>query len=205
MKYIVLLFFLFLIREQDLKAQSIFFKTGGNLTKYVFDNYSNAVTNLQSETGKNYGLGFMSKQANKQVFYYTLSAGLEEYNASGFYANNNLVWETLYVNLKGLGYISLFNNSKNQISLKQGLGLATLVHGRQQINEVRSDLLKENEFKGLFIDLQAGLSYNLTIIKDICFSVDYDYGHQYNLSNKSEQKLSFINHSLSFGFGINIK
>ena len=187
------------------KAQSISIKTGRNLTNYKFGNSNNELPGLQNEIGQTYEFGYISKRANDKRFYYGFSAGLEEYNASGSISTINLVWETTYANVKGLGYYKLFYNDKHGVALKGGLGLATLIHGRQQINGTRFDLLNQDEFKGLFISPQIGLSYNMFINKDISLRLDYDYGRQFSLSNNnSTQRLQFINHSLSLGFSVNI-
>ncbi|QEK52315.1 hypothetical protein FYC62_12150 [Pedobacter aquae] len=204
MKRIILLSLLLLLSMQFLKAQSVFIKSGRNLNNYIFSSSGNEVANLQNEIGQSYEFGYISKIPQKKRFYYGFSLGLEEYNASGSYASNNLVWETSYANFKGLGYYKLLQIDRNSLAVKGGLGFATLIHGRQQINGGRYDLLKETEFKGLFLNTQLGLSYSFSINNDIHLLADYDYGKQYSLANSSNQKLSFNNHSLSLGFSINI-
>lgn len=204
MKKTILLIFLMMLSIQVLKSQSIFIKSGRNLTNYKFSSSVNETAHLQNEIGKSYEFGYTSNLAAKKRFYYGVSLGLEEYNASGSYFSNQLVWETSYANLKGLSYFTLYKNDRQRVAVKAGLGLATLIHGRQQINTSRYNLLKENEFKGLFISPQIGLSYNFAINNQMNLLVDYDYANQYSLTNTSDQKLSFINHSLSIGFSVNI-
>jgi hypothetical protein len=205
MKKIILLSFLMILSIQVLQAQSIFIKSGRNLTNYKFGNATSESPFLQNEIGQSYEFGYISNQPSENRFYYGLSLGLEEYNASGGqYSTNALVWETNYANFKGLGYYRLYSNEKSAIAIKGGLGLATLIHGRQQINGARFDLLKQDEFKGLFLSPQLGLSYTFSIDKSISLLLDYDYGRQFSLTNGTEQKLSFINHSLSLGFSVNI-
>ena len=204
MKKTILLIFLMTLSIQVLKSQSIFIKSGRNLTNYKFSSSVNEAASLQNEIGKSYEFGYISNLSARKRFYYGVSLGLEEYNASGSYSSNQLVWETSYANLKGLGYYTLYKNDRQHVSAKAGLGLATLIHGRQQINTSRYNLLKENEFKGLFISPQIGLSYNFAINNQMKLLVDYDYANQYSLTNTSDQKLSFINHSLSIGFSVNI-
>ena len=194
-----------MISIQLLKAQSIFIKSGRNLTHYIFGNNLNEIPKLQNGIGQTLEFGYTSKQTADKRLYYGFSAGLEEYNASGSIATINLVWETTYANFKGLGYYTLFYNDKHGVALKGSLGLATLIHGRQQINDTRFTLSKEDEFKVVFINSQIGLSYNMVINKDVSFRLDYDYGQQFNLSDISKtQKLRFVNHSLSLGFSVNI-
>lgn len=190
---------------QVLQAQSIFIKSGRNLTNYKFGNETSESPLLQNEIGQSYEFGYISKKPLENKFYYGVSLGLEQYNASGGqYSTNTLVWETNYANLKGLGYYRIYSSEKSSIAVKGGLGLATLIHGRQQINGARFDLLKQDEFKGLFLSPQIGLSYIFSIDNGISLLLDYDYGHQFSLTNGTEQKLSFINHSLSLGLSVNI-
>lgn len=195
---------LLMLGIQVSRAQSIFIKSGRNLTNYKFSNSANESPNLQSEVGQSYELGYMSGQPNNSRLYFALSAGLDQYNASGNYATTNLVWETNYANLKGSGYLTIFDNGRSGLSVKAGLGLATLVHGRQQINGTRYDLLKQDEFKGLFISPQVGLSYSFSINSEMDIHLDYDYGRQYSLTNGNGQKLSFIDHGISVGLSMNI-
>lgn len=204
MKRTILLSFLLLVSLQYIEAQTVFIKSGRNLNNYKFSSSGNEVANLQNEIGQSYEFGYIGKIPEKKRFYYGYSIGLEEYNASGSYASNNLVWETSYANFKGLGYYRLLKIERHLLSIKGGLGLATLIHGRQQINGGRYDLLKEKEFKGLFLNTQLGLSYSFSINNNIQVLADYDYGKQYRLANNNGQKLSFNNHSLSLGFSIDI-
>ena len=190
---------------QGIKAQSIFIKSGRNLTNYKLSGTTNQAVFLQNEIGQSYEFGYLSRQPEKKRFYYGISLGLEQYNATGGnYSPNNLTWETNYANLKGLGYFKILSANRNQIALKGGLGLATLIHGRQEINGTRYDLLKQDEFNGLLVSPQIGLAYSLQINKDINLHLDYDYANQFSVTNSSDQKLTFINHSLSLGFSVNI-
>jgi hypothetical protein len=206
MKKTILLSLLLMLSIQILKAQSIFIKSGRNLTNYKFSSSTNESVFLQNEIGQNYEFGYLSEQPEKKRFYYGISLGLEQYNATGGnYSPNNLTWETNYAILKGLGYYKIFTAKRNQIAIKGGLGLATLIHGRQEINGTRYDLLNQDEFKGLFVSPQVGLAYSLSINNTINLHLDYDYANQLSVTNSnSDQKLSFINHSLSLGFSVNI-
>lgn len=205
MKRTILLSFLMILSLQVLNAQSIFIKSGRNLTHYKFANATSESPLLQNEIGQSYEFGYISKKPIDNKFYYGVSLGLEQYNASGGqYSTNALVWETNYANFKGLGYYKIYGNKKNSIAVKGGLGLATLIHGRQQINGARFDLLKQDEFNGLLLSPQIGMSYNFSIDNGISLLLDYDYANQFNLTNSNDQKLSFINHSLSLGFSVNI-
>jgi hypothetical protein len=205
MKKTIFLSLLLLFSIQIIQAQSIFIKSGRNLTNYKLNGTTNQPVFLQNEIGQSYEIGYQSKQPDAKRFYYGVSLGLEQFNASGGnYSPNNLVWETNYAILKGLGYFRVFEKTGNQIALKGGLGLATLIHGRQDINGTRYDLLKQKEFNGLLLSPQVGLSYRLKVNNDISLLVDYDYANQFSVTNSTEQKLKFINHSLSLGFNVNI-
>lgn len=205
MKRTILLSLVLLLGIQVLKAQSIFIKSGRNLTNYKLSGTTNTPVFLQNEIGQSYEFGYLSKQKDSKRYYYGISLGLEQFNATGGnYSPNNLVWETNYALVKGLGYYEIFEKSNHQLSLKGGLGLATLIHGRQEINGTRYDLLKQQEFNGLFVSPQIGASYRLKINNDISMLLDYDYANQFSVTNSSEQKLKFINHSLSLGFNVNI-
>jgi len=184
------------------KAQSIFIKTGRNLTNYTFG--STSLVQLQDEIGQTYEFGYTSKQTTDKRFYYGFSAGIDDYNASGSIAGTNLSWETTYANVKGLGYLQLLNNDKNGVALKGGLGLATLIHGRQQIDGVRYNLSRQDEFKGMFICPQIGLSYNLSLNKDVSLRLDYDYARQLSMGKNPNPKLQFNNHSLRLGFSVDL-
>lgn len=188
-----------------INAQSIAIKYGKNLTKYKFGNGGDSEPiNLQNKIGQNYEFNFTSYQDINSKYYYGFSAGVEERNANGSYLNTNLNYETTYANFKVLGYSILFRDNQSQLSLKGGLGLSTLIYGRQQINGVGYNLIKDAEFNGFFIGPQIGLSYDMAINRDISLRLDYDYAHQFSLTNTTRQKLQFTNHCLSLGLSINI-
>lgn len=204
MKKTLFLSCLLMIVIQTIQAQSIFINSGRNLTNYEFEDPTNAIVNLQNEIGQNYEVGFMSGKKEKKRYFYSVSAGVNEYNASGgSYSNNRLVWNTSYITLKGQGYYSLYTHDRHLFAAKAGLSLETLVHGRQQVNANSYDLLKQGNFNGLFVSPQFGVFYNFEISNNMNLHVNYDYAQHYS-TKSNETKLSIINHSLSVGFSVNI-
>jgi hypothetical protein len=110
---------------------------------------------------------------------------------------------------------SVNNQSDNKVykalSLKRfdvlfnvGAKVATIVYGKQEIDGVFFDLMKEKEFAGVFIGSNVGLKLKYYIAPYASTSVGYNFCQSFNFSNKTEEKLSFNTNQVQFGLHLNI-
>jgi hypothetical protein len=199
-----LLIGLFLSSISSLQAQEMFFHSGKNLTAYDFRNYTNTTVDLQNGIGFNYELGFISASKNYQPLFFSVSAVINEYNATGSTTGAAMEWKTNYIGAKGAFYYSVLNSTYYGLALKVGLGAESIVYGRQKINFDQMNLVAQKEFSGIFAGPGVGLLYSYKINDEFGLQLAYNYDMHFSLSNKTQEKLNFNNHNLNVGFSIKI-
>lgn len=194
---VIILFFC----AKSLSAQEMYFKTGKNFTNYDFRNSIGETTDLEKGTGNNYELGF-NKHFKRANLYYSLSFGLNEYNASGNNYGSYLKWTTDYINVKGAIFCDVFEYKSIYIALKTGLSAENMIYGQQEIDLKVYNLMHQKEFSGLILRPHIGLLYTHSITSETALIFGYELSKGYNLSNRSNEILSIINQSLSFGISL---
>lgn len=190
---------------ENAQAQEVYFSMGKNFTTYNFKDSSGASNpNLKSGTGNFYELGYIQPLENDK-FSYSLGLALNEYNNVGGNSANSYSWETQYLGFQGGITYSIIEKGDFDILPKFGINLATIISGKESINGTYYDLTKEKEFSGLLITPSLGLEvkYNLSAYGFI--SLGYIYCKGFNLSNSTDQKLSFSTNQLQFGIHYAIK
>lgn len=80
----------------------------------------------------------------------------------------------------------------------------TIVYGKQEIDGVYFDLLKENEFSGIFIGSKVGAKLKYLVSPYVSTSLGYSFFQNYNITNSTEEKLSFNTNQVQFGLHFNI-
>lgn len=90
------------------------------------------------------------------------------------------------------------------VLLNAGAKVATIVHGKQQIDGIYYDLLQEKEFSGVFVGSNVGMKIKYYVTSRVSTSVGYNFCQSFNFSNKSEEKLSFNTNQVQFGLHFNI-
>lgn len=185
-------------------SQEVYFYTGKNFTTYDYKTSTGALSpNLKSGTGNFYELGISNPLENEQ-FSYSLALALNEYNSVGGNSANSYSWNTEYLGAQGVLSYSLLYRSNFDILPKIGINMATLISGKQNIDGTYYDLTKEKEFSGLVLTPSLGvqLKYNLSDYGYI--SLGYSYCKGVNVTNSTDQKLSFLTHQLQFGIHYSI-
>lgn len=200
----ILLLGLFLFNILTLKAQEIFFHSGKNLTAYNFKDYTKTVVDLQKGIGFNYELGFFSASKNDQALFFSVSGIIKEYNATGSTSGTAMEWKTNYLGVKGAFYYTALQSSYNNLAIKIGLGAESIVYGRQKINFDQMNLFAQKEFSGIFAGPGVGLLYSYKVNNDFGLQLAYNYDMHFSLTNKTQEKLNFNNHSLNVGFSVKI-
>lgn len=205
-KYLLLSF---LITTCSIFSQEIYLKTGKNFTKYVYKDKSlQKNPNIQSGTGNFYEVGLLRPFMNKKIFY-EVGLSLNEYNAVGGNSANSYRWDTQYLGLHGgLSYsllTSKTNPTKNfDILIKTGLNGQTIIYGKQELNGVYYDLIQQEEFKGIVLESSLGFTAKYVIDSFGDLSLGYNFCQSINVTNTSQEKLSFNTNQIQLGVHFNI-
>lgn len=199
----------FLLATTITFSQEVYFASGKNYTKYVYkDANLQSNSNLQSGTGNFYEVAFVKPLVNKNILY-SFGISLNDYNAIGGNTANSYSWDTQYFGVHGgllYNFYSFTANSKNKIDflVKARLNASTIIYGKQEINGIYYDLINEKEFSGIVLEPSVGLMGKYAIPSFGALSLGYNFCRSINVSNSSEEKISFSTNQLQLGVHFNI-
>ncbi len=185
-----------------IKAQEIYFQTGKNFTNYDFTADGTEGLLLQAGTGNFYELGYAMKLGNDKLKY-SLGINLSEYNALGDDEVNYFSWNTQYIGLNNSLSFAVLNLGGFEAAVSGGVSLATLLYGKQNFNGMTMDLMSQKEFSGLLLSPKLGLQLSYNVDNDIVLSLGYAYTKSMNVTNSTEEKLSFNSQQIKFGVHFN--
>jgi len=204
MKKLILLL-AFIGSLQSARSQEVHFYTGKNFTSYNFKTPSGASdSSIFKGTGNFYEVGFSQSLSNEK-FNYSAGLALNEYNSVSFDKVNNSSWETQYLGLQGGLSYSIFELGDIDIVSQFGLNLATLISGKQYLDGAYYNLYKEKEFSGLLATPSFGIQLKYNLSSNGLISLGYNYCKGFNLSNSTDQKITFNTSQLQFGVHFNIR
>lgn len=185
-------------------SQGVYFYTGKNFTSYDYKN-SNGETNdiLQSGVGDTYEMGYSMPLKNKKLCY-TIGLTLNEYNAIGGTSVSSYKWNTEYIGIQNSLLFSFLEKKCFVIAVKGGLNLSTILYGKQEINGAVYNLINEKEFSGLIIQPVIGIQTKFKLTEYGYMSLGYNYSKSINISNSSQEKLSFNTNQILFGIHFDI-
>jgi len=189
---------------QNIHSQEIYLQTGKNITSYDYKSDTNSAPSLQAGTGNFYEVGY-KMTLNNEKLKYAIGLNFNEYNAIGGDAASSYSWNTQYLGVQNTFSIAFVNKSGFQASANAGLGVATLIYGKQNINGQYLDLSSQKEFSGLWIAPKLGLQLCYNIENDMFISMGYAFSKSYSLTNSTQEKLSFNNNQIQFGIHFIIK
>ena len=183
---------------QSIQSQEIYFKTGKNFTQYDYKSDTNSSPSLQAGSGNFYEIGYVMKLNNEKLKY-AIGLSLNEYNAIGGNAVSSYSWNTQYLGVQNTFSIAFVKKRGFEASANGGLGISTLIYGKQNINGEYLDLSSQKEFSGIWVAPKLGLTASYNVDNDICLSLGYTYSKSFSLSNSTDEKLSFNNSQIQFG------
>ena len=189
---------LIVLSFQNIHSQEIYLQTGKNFTKYDYKSDTSSSPSLQAGTGNFYEIGYRIILNNEKLKY-AVGLNLNEYNAIGGNAVSSYSWNTQYLGVQNTFSIAFLKASGLEASANAGLGINTLIYGKQNINGQYLDLSSQKEFSGLWIAPKLGLQASYNVNNDINLSLGYGYSKSFNLSNSTAEKLSFNNNQIQFG------
>jgi hypothetical protein len=194
----LLLIALIALSFQHIQAQEIYLQTGKNYTQYDYKSDTSSSPSLQSGSGNFYEIGYVMTLNNEKLKY-AVGLSLNEFNAIGGDINSSYSWNTQYVGVQNTFSIAFVKKSGFEASTNGGLGISTLIYGKQNLNGQYLDLASQKEFSGLWIAPSLGLKASYNVDNDIYLSIGYAYSKSFNVSNSTEEKLSFNNSQIQFG------
>ena len=197
MKKLILLF-LGLYSIQSMYSQQIYLQTGKNFTQYDYKSDTNSTPSLQAGSGDFYEIGY-AMNLNNEKLNYAIGFSLNEYNAIGGNQASSYSWNTQYMGIQNTFSLSFVKVNGFEGSVSGGLGIATLIYGKQNINGQYLDLSSQKEFSGLLLSPKLGLQANYNVDNDIYLSLGYAYSKSFNLTNNTPEKLSFNTNQIQFG------
>lgn len=183
---------------QNIQSQEIYLQTGKNFTQYDFKSNAGSSPHLQAGSGNFYEIGYIITLNNEKLKY-AIGMSLNEYNAIGGNAVNSYSWNTQYLGIQNTFSIAFVKKSGFSASASGGLGIASLIYGKQNRNGEFLDLSSQREFSGLWIAPNLGLQASYNVDNDIHLSLGYNYSKNFNISNNSDDKLSFNTNKIQFG------
>ena len=189
---------LIVLSFQNIHSQEIYLQTGKNFTNYDYKSDTSTSPSLQSGTGNFYEIGYRIILNNEKLKY-AIGLNLNEYNAIGGNAVSSYSWNTQYLGVQNTFSIAFLKASGLEVSANAGLGINTLIYGKQNINGQYLDLSSQKEFSGLWIAPKLGLQSSYNVNNDINLSLGYGYSKSFNLINSTAEKLSFNNNQIQFG------
>ncbi|MDR6845312.1 OmpA family protein [Flavobacterium granuli] len=200
MRKLILLFVL-ACSFQKMHSQQIYLKTGRNYTDFNYKSDAGSNTNLQAGTGSFYEVGYsiLLKQGSLK---YNIGLSLNQYNAIESTSSNSYSWNTEYAGIENSLTYSFVKTKGFELGVNGGLGIATIVYGKQQINGAYLDLMSQKEFSGLLLSPKAGLQASYNVNKDVFFSLGYYFSKGFNVTNSTDEKLSFNTHQIQLGIHI---
>ena len=194
----LLLLVVLVLSIQNIHSQEIYLQTGKNFTKYDYKSNSSSSPSLQSGSGNFYEIGYVMTLNNEKLKY-AVGLSLNEYNALGGDINSSYSWNTQYMGVENTFSIAFVNKSGFQASAQGGLGISTLIYGKQNLNGQYLDLASQKEFSGIWIAPKLVLKASYNVDNDIYLSLGYSYSKSFNVSNSTDEKLSFNNNQIQFG------
>jgi hypothetical protein len=205
LKKINLIFGFLLLISTSSKAQELYFSTGLNLTTYDFKGTDNLPVEFKTKSRQFYELGYAFKLMDDKL-YYSAGLAINGFDASAGDSANHYEWETIYMGLNNQLQYIVIPSERSPIELSGGiqLQLMHIINGEQKINGESFDLTKEKEFTGFWIQPGAILTAKYFVSNDWQLSLGYNYSVGMNVSNNTEEKLTFNNQQIRFGIHFNI-
>lgn len=192
--------FIALLSFSKIFSQEFFLTMGKNHSSIEFKS-STADSNLdyRSEAGDAFSFGY-NQDFNKSNFAYQISLTYNQFNAAASNAATNYIWNTSYLGLQNTISYSLTSREEDiQLFFNVGLNTATILRGDQFINTFYYDLKNQEEFSGIILQPLIGLNMLYLITDSLKLSLGYHFSKSFNVTNSTDEKLSFLNNQIQLG------
>jgi opacity protein-like surface antigen len=204
------LFIILLFLTVNAHAQDFYISTGKNISNFDYKSSNGSDENLdfRSGLGNNLELGYTSSLKNNR-FVYAIGLSYNEFNAEASNYATNYSWETKYLGIINKFSDNLSNTNSEWLSgtgitafLNIGFVTATLISGKQFINNYYYDLGKHEDFSGILLQPFVGFNTQYNVSRNLRLNLGYNFSKTYNLLNKPTEKISF--HTSQFQLGVQV-
>jgi hypothetical protein len=108
----------------------------------------------------------------------------------------------------GLSYSLLTNKNISKkdfdVLVRAALNASTLVYGKQELNGLYYDLMNQKEFSGIILEPSIGIATKYAFSSFGSLSLGYNFCQSVNITNNSQEKLSFLTNQIELGLNFNI-
>lgn len=198
-------YFFFVITVCTAQAQEgLFFNLGKNFSSFSYKNNSAYTDKLTiNGIGDVYEIGYSKSLKYKNFktfkdFRYSGSITLNDYNAIAESSANHLEWKTTYLGLQNTVDYQFYDAFHLFLSAKAGLNIATLLSGKQTINNSGYNLVHQNEFSGLVLQPVVGIYAKYYLSKNGYLSMGCNLSKSLKLGNNSDH-VSITTTQILFG------
>jgi len=188
-------------------AQGYYFNIGQNFTKYDYKNsLGQRYSNIKSDNGIMADFGYQWNISSNEKWQYKAGLSYQQFNATGKSASFDYSWTTNYLGIQNSLSYDLYTSNDDEVSIKINSGFtgSKIIKGEQMIDNVRYNLTKEEEFKGLFLQPHLGIENEFLINESIKIGLGYRFSKAFRLNSDSKEKLNFINNTLYLNFKYSI-
>jgi opacity protein-like surface antigen len=193
-------------------AQDFYISTGKNISNFDYKSTNGSDENLdfRSGLGNNLEIGYTSTLKNNR---YTYAIGLtyNEFNAEASNYATNYSWETKYLGIINKFSDNLSNTNSEWLSgigitafLNIGFVTATLISGKQFINNYYYDLGIHEDFSGILLQPFVGFSTQYNVSRNLKLNLGYNFSKTFNLLNNSNEKTSFYTSQFQLGIQVSL-
>lgn len=85
-----------------------------------------------------------------------------------------------------------------------GIKGSSILRGKQEIDGIFYDLMDNKEFSGILLGSSVGVKAKYHVTNAVSCSFGYEFFQSVNVSNKSDERLSFNTNQLLFGLHFNV-
>lgn len=188
-------------------AQGYYFNIGQNFTKYDYKNsLGQRNSNIKSDNGIMADFGYQWNISSNEKWQYKAGLSYQQFNATGKSATFDYSWTTNYLGIQNSLSYDLYTSNDDEVSIKINSGFtgSKIIKGEQMIDNVRYNLTKEEEFKGLFLQPHLGIENEFLINESIKIGLGYRFSKAFRLNSDSKEKLNFTNNTLYLNFKYSI-
>lgn len=200
-------------------GQEIFIKTGINSTAYNFKSSAGTslldfIPGIGSSIEMGVGFPFVEKSKKEEKekvgrsyspnwFKNEVALTMDSYNSFGGNLNNNYGWETTYGGVTNtLSFLA--HAGEIEFGIRGLLGVSGMIAGTQVINNSRFTLKDQADFSGAFIRAGGGASVSYPVFQRGFLNLSYSYAKSARIGGPTEERVSFLTHSLLFGLYVQL-
>ena len=192
---------LFFLISFSTYSQVVFFNMGKNFSTISYKNRSAFTEKLDiNGVGDAYEIGYTDvlKYKNFKDLKFTGSVTINDFNAMAESAINRLEWKTTYLGVQSTVDYQFYDAFFFFLSARAGLNLATIVRGKQSVNNAAYDLVGNNEFSGIVLQPVIGVYAKYYLSKNGYLSAGLNLSKSLKLGNNSDN-VSINNTQILFG------